>query len=64
MANDFKEPFERVSNERYEELPQEIEAAVKNAQDLRGDAKAIKACEEMNEVQYPVGERSKLLCMI
>ena len=49
-ANDFKEQFERVSSERYEESPQEIEAAVRNARDLRGDARAREANERMNEV--------------
>ena len=37
---DFKEQFERVSRERYEEEPEVLEAAVRNARDLRGDANA------------------------
>ena len=49
-ANDFKEQFENVSSERYEESPQEIAATVRNARDLRGDAKAREANERMNEV--------------
>ena len=49
-ANDFKEQFENVSCERYEESPQEIEATVRNARNLRGDAKAREANERMNEV--------------
>ena len=49
-ASDFKEQFERVSRERYEELPEVIEGAVRNARDLRGDAKAIEANAWMNRV--------------
>ena len=49
-ANDFKEQFERVSSERYEERPEVLEAAVRNARDLRGDRTAREANEEMNEV--------------
>ena len=49
-ANDFKEQFERVSQDRYEELPEVLEAAVGNARDLRGEAKAIEANERMNEI--------------
>ena len=40
----------KVSSERYEELPNEIEEAVRNARDLRGDERAIAANVEMNRV--------------
>ena len=49
-ANDFKEQFESVSNERYEELPHVIEDVVGNARDLRGDVRARAANVEMNAV--------------
>ena len=49
-AEDFKGQFERVSCERYEELPEVIEGAVRNARDLRGDVRAIEANESMNRV--------------
>ena len=47
-ANDFKEQFENVSSERYEESAQEIAVTVRNARDLRGDAKAREANDKMN----------------
>ena len=49
-ANDFKEQFERVSHERYEERPEVIEEAVGNARDLRNDRVAIEANVGMNEI--------------
>ena len=58
-ANDFKEQFESVSNERYKELPQVIEDAVRNARDLRGDERARAANVEMNAV--PSRGRLKVL---
>ena len=36
--------------ERYEEEPEVIEGAVRNARDLRGDASAREANDRMNEV--------------
>ncbi|MEL7302028.1 MAG: endonuclease/exonuclease/phosphatase family protein, partial [Pseudomonadota bacterium] len=49
-ANDYKRQFERVSSERYEERPEVIEGAVRNARDLREDERAIEANEKMNEI--------------
>ena len=49
-SEQFKEHFESVSRERYEEEPEVIEGAVRNARDLRGDASAREANERMNEV--------------
>ena len=49
-ANDFKEQFERVSQDRYEERPEVIEEAVRNARDLREDVRAIEANARMNRV--------------
>ena len=49
-ANDFKEQFESVSSERYEERPHVIEAAVGNARDLREDVRAIEANARMNRM--------------
>ena len=48
-VNEFKEHFERVSKERYEEDPSAIEEAVSRAKDLRGDERAIEANELLNE---------------
>ena len=48
-ASEFKEHFERVSEERYEREPGEIRATVERACDLRMDEKAREANEMMNE---------------
>ena len=49
-AKEFKEHFERVTKDRYEESPRVIEEAVGRARDLRMDERAIEANEFMNEV--------------
>ena len=49
-VNEFKEHFERVSADRYEEEPRVIEEAVNGAEDLRNDRRAIEANERLNEM--------------
>ena len=49
-ANEFKEFFESVTKERYEEEPGEIERAVNEAIDLRQSEKARRANVRMDEV--------------
>ena len=49
-ANEFKEFFESVMKERYEEEPGEIERAVNEAKDLRQSEKARRANVRMDEV--------------
>ena len=49
-ANEFKEHFERVSKDRYEEEPSMIVETVNRAKDLRMDVRAQEANEFMNEV--------------
>ena len=56
-VKDFKEHFERVSKDRYEEDPRVVNEAVGKATDLRGDPKAREANEAMNEVP----EREEIL---
>jgi hypothetical protein len=48
-AQEFKEHFEMVSKDRYEEDPGLIEEAVRRAKDLRENEKAKEANELMNE---------------
>lgn len=49
-VSEFKEHFERVSKDRYEEEPRVIEEAVRGAVDLRNDRRAREANELLNEV--------------
>ena len=46
----FKEQFEKVSKDRYEEEPRVIEEAVNKARDLRKDRKATEANEVLNRI--------------
>jgi predicted transcriptional regulator len=49
-VNEFKEHFERVTCERYEEEPRVIERAVNGATDLRECERAKEANDRLNEV--------------
>ncbi|KAI8486755.1 hypothetical protein Bbelb_355030 [Branchiostoma belcheri] len=49
-VKDFKEHFERVSRERYEEAPSVLEGVIERVNDLRGTAKAYEANEMLNRV--------------
>ena len=46
---EFKEHFQRVSQDRYEVEPQEMERTLREVRDLRNTQKAIDARAEMNE---------------
>ena len=48
-AAEFKTHFEIISGDRYERLPAEIEQAVSEAEDLRGDQRATEANDLLNE---------------
>ena len=49
-VDEFKNHFESVSKDRYEERPEVIERAVRGAADLRNDSRAKEANECLNVV--------------
>ena len=49
-VDEFKNNFESVSRDRYEERPEVIERAVRGALDLRNDSRAKEANEFLNVV--------------
>ena len=50
IVDEFKNHFESVSRDRYEERPEVIERAVRGAVDLRNDSRAREANECLNAV--------------
>ena len=46
----FKTHFEKVSHQRFENRPEEVERVVEKAEDLRGTRKAEEWAEKLDEV--------------
>ena len=52
-VEDLREHFSRITEERFEEDPEVVEAAVEGARDLRGDEGAEEANEYLNMILEP-----------